>query len=256
MKNLFLCGLLLAMGMSQSALATESKSESHQCAALAKHLGVQYHIVETHVVDTKKNQTRTEEKDFNLWRNDGLVAHEYLDTKLTFIWNQTPNGQLKGLQAFDDYDRAIEYEPRSAREKHKGEAWQEQYQLFSEATLSAMTLKVERGSGCEREQEFERVSGDTKRRLVWLPELKIARSYSAHNKGNSVEWTAKELIREPKKVSAAISRRLDYQTTDYADVGDNESDPFLLKMVNLGFIAHGSEGFYDADGHPLQGHHH
>ena len=48
-----------------------------------------------------------------------------------------------------------------------------------------------------------------------------------------------------------------YQTTDYADVGDNESDPMLAKMIKLGFISHGASGFYHADGTQIEsGHHH
>jgi len=46
-----------------------------------------------------------------------------------------------------------------------------------------------------------------------------------------------------------------YQTTDYADIGDNEGDPFLAKMINLGFIEHGASGFYDANGKALGGGH-
>ncbi len=34
--------------------------------------------------------------------------------------------------------------------------------------------------------------------------------------------------------------------TDCADIGDNESDPFLLKMINQVDIEHGSAGFYDS----------
>lgn len=46
-----------------------------------------------------------------------------------------------------------------------------------------------------------------------------------------------------------------FQTTDYADIGDNEGDPFLAKMINLGFIEHGASGFYDASGKALGGGH-
>jgi len=66
-------------------------------------------------------------------------------------------------------------------------------------------------------------------------------------------------VTEPKKIEEFFRIRGSYQTTDYADIGDNESDPFLLKMMNLGFIKHGASGFYDAQGHALKkrhNHHH
>ena len=37
-----------------------------------------------------------------------------------------------------------------------------------------------------------------------------------------------------------------YQTTDFADIGDDHTDPFLTDMVHQGFIEHGSDGVYHA----------
>ncbi|WP_299807946.1 hypothetical protein [uncultured Shewanella sp.] len=44
-----------------------------------------------------------------------------------------------------------------------------------------------------------------------------------------------------------------YRDMDFADVGDNESDPFIAKMIHQGFIQHGSTGFYDSQGNQLSG---
>ncbi|MFT6897794.1 MAG: hypothetical protein ACJA13_002205 [Paraglaciecola sp.] len=43
---------------------------------------------------------------------------------------------------------------------------------------------------------------------------------------------------------------------DVSDIGDDHSDPFLIKMVTLGFIEHGASGFYDDKGNALEGAHH
>ena len=55
-----------------------------------------------------------------------------------------------------------------------------------------------------------------------------------------------------QKVQVEFAKWDNYQTTDYADIGDNESDPFLAKMINLGFVEHGASGFYHADGSPIE----
>ena len=60
-------------------------------------------------------------------------------------------------------------------------------------------------------------------------------------------------------MKAQFAEWYNYQTTDYAYIGDNENDPFLAKMINQGFVEHGASGFYDAQGNQLQGshkHHH
>ena len=45
-----------------------------------------------------------------------------------------------------------------------------------------------------------------------------------------------------------------YGTTDYTNIGDNESDPFLISMINLGFIEDHAHGFYDSKGNIMGNH--
>jgi hypothetical protein len=54
---------------------------------------------------------------------------------------------------------------------------------------------------------------------------------------------------------AAFALRDDYRTIDYADIGDSEDDPFVRKMIRMGFVSHGASGFYDEHGHALDGGH-
>ena len=56
-------------------------------------------------------------------------------------------------------------------------------------------------------------------------------------------------------VSNFFAKRVDYQATDYADIGDDHTDPFLTKMVTQGFIEAGASGFYDQHGRALKGEH-
>ncbi len=43
--------------------------------------------------------------------------------------------------------------------------------------------------------------------------------------------------------------------TDYSDVGDNESDPFVRKMINMGFVSLGTLGVYNLNGQVIDGVH-
>ncbi|CAM3235666.1 hypothetical protein [Shewanella violacea] len=47
-----------------------------------------------------------------------------------------------------------------------------------------------------------------------------------------------------------------FKDIDFADVGDNESDPFIAKMITQGFIQHGSSGVYTSDGQLVSGNGH
>ncbi len=64
-------------------------------------------------------------------------------------------------------------------------------------------------------------------------------------------WVLVSLESDEDKVGDRFAAWDSHDTTDFADIGDNESDPFLLKMINLGFISHGASGFYDASGNMI-----
>ena len=57
------------------------------------------------------------------------------------------------------------------------------------------------------------------------------------------------------EIAAEFVKREQYISTDYADIGDDHTEPFLTQMVNLGFIEGGASDFYNAQGEALQGEH-
>jgi len=89
--------------------------------------------------------------------------------------------------------------------------------------------------------------------LEWNVSLQLPTRYTVRTKGRVEIWEAREIVTDPQKVRQVFDRRTAYKTTDFIDIGDNESAPFLRKMIYLGFVSYGASGFYDADGHALEG---
>jgi hypothetical protein len=87
--------------------------------------------------------------------------------------------------------------------------------------------------------------------LEWLPAMQVVSYYSAKTTQGMIEWRLDDIITDRTIINAAFAQWEGYASTDYADIGDNESDPFLLNMINLGFIEHGSNGFYTASGQSM-----
>lgn len=222
------------------------------CVDAQQPLGARYSVTDVQLRDGKEESSSRKQREFMLWRNGKEVAHEYRDRKVTLIWNQTSNGGLKALQVFDAYARAIEYEPVNVKGSNSTEAWERYSQLFGSEAINAMELTAEYGEGCAREQTYTENDNAIKRELVWLPDAKLARRFVSESEKRRVVWLLDELVDDKNLVVKAIRQRQNYQTTDYADIGDNESDPFLLKMINLGFIAHGAAGFYDSEGNAIE----
>lgn len=91
--------------------------------------------------------------------------------------------------------------------------------------------------------------------IEWMPTRKLMSRYEYKDDKGAIKWELKSRIDDGNGAKSAVTRRLSYQDTDYADIGDNESDPFFQRMINLGFIEHEASGFYAAEGHIVSGGH-
>lgn len=197
-------------------------------------------------------------RELVLWRNGHQVAHQYPHSEITEIWNQNSRGDLHLERYFDAYQHGIEYQPGEI----KGNSWEIKYQLVSTEFMKELSLDRTVGEGCDRVEYWvsnTKTPGKGKVALEWMPGQKLVKKLSVNTDNGSTEWTLKDIKTDSGLVDEIFSIHRAYKLTDYADVGDNESDPFLRKMINLGFVSHGPSGFYNTEGHVLesaQKHHH
>lgn len=222
------------------------------CSAESTELGAHYRITTTDH-QTDKQSTR----DFTLWRDGNRVAHQYHTKAMTELWERVSNGTLRTVHYFDHYHRGIEYDPAEVKISHTSNDWQLKYQLISEDFVKTLIKGPSEGFNCMAFSAYSQTSSGSNVTLEWVDQLNLAKLYIEDNPTKSVKWELVEIIDDKAQVQKAFSRREDYKTTDYTDIGDNESDPFLMRMINLGHISHGASGFYDQDGHAIgQGHQH
>lgn len=230
-------------------LATPVLAQANECEIDATVIGAAYKVQDS-------NQAgQHNEFEMTLWRDDRRVAHEYKDTHMTNLWEQVSNGSVRLVRFFDEDHRAIEYQPGEVQYDNDTNQWQRMYQLVTQQMLQDMELTSSKGQGCDLEQHYQLEKDGVMISMIWLSNLNLVSEMTETTEAGSRHWQMSELINEQSKVKAAFSERDAYQSTDYADIGDNESDPFLMKMINLGHISHGASGFYDEDGHQLGGGH-
>lgn len=219
-------------------------------SCLADAMGARYEVSQQ-----KAGQAESPNRSMTLWRSGALVAHEDPQQGITELWNQVPNGRLRLVRAFDRHDRSVSYEPVDLNAGKGERDWSVKFQLISDDLLKATTVVEEQGAGCERVQHLKASTGDGTLEVEWMPARRLMTRYLHRSPRGATTWKLVARIDDKDQVHKAVTRRLGYQDTDYADIGDNESDPFLLKMINLGFIEHGSSGMYDTEGHDIGGEH-
>jgi len=213
-------------------------------------IGAKYKITTQHI-KTDKNNTRY----LLLWRNNKQVAQQLSDTAITEVWEQTNNGQLRLVRYFDKHYRGIEYEPNEINVGKRNKDWDVKSQLIADKLIKSMHKKSINGRGCEKTTHYILKSNHKKISLSWLSQQRLIKTYSETTVSDKIKWELIKVITDKKQINDVFTIRSDYQTTDYADIGDNESDPFLMKMINLGFVKHGASGFYDTNGNKLTRHH-
>lgn len=207
------------------------------------------------VTTTDKESGRQATHHISLWRNGNRVAHEYPEKEMTEVWEKMQNDKLRMVHYFDHHKRGIEYEPDEIKIRHTDSDWELKYQLVSNDLIRAMQLQSTQGTGCDKKENYTLTKGNRTLSLEWLAQQKLVSNFHEQTARKSVQWTLEGVVKDPKKVATIFNQRSRFLTTDYADVGDNESDPFLMKMINLGHISHGASGFYNEHGELLKGNH-
>ncbi|MBO9492310.1 hypothetical protein J7384_18255 [Endozoicomonas sp. G2_1] len=233
-------------------------SWAHSSSCQSETLLVTFQVTNSQVINTQvtgankfeslkvsKADSQLGKKQVVFYRSNNKVAYQYPQTGISEVFNRITDQRMLLQRYFDKYQRGIEYQPNEVKGK---QSWQTKYQIVSPTALANMQQIAQRGSGCQQEHDYQQQFGETSITLTWLPELHLVKHYQLTDKHHRITWQLTELAQDPKQVTAYFKEKRSYLLTDYADIGDNEQDPFLAKMINQGFIEHGSLGFYNSQG--------
>ena len=195
----------------------------------------------------------TSARNMELWRDGDRVMFVYPDRDIAEQWEHNSNGALHLTTWFDKDRHGIEYMPDDIGSQSDPKRWQEKWQLLPGSLLQKLQVIGESGHDCKVTRKLMQNGPDRTVKLEWLVSMQLPEKYSVRTKKGIESWTLKELITDQKKIRQTFDQRSHYKITDYVDIGDNENDPFLRKMIHLGFVSHHASGFYDSDGHALEG---
>lgn len=226
--------------------------------------------------NTSNGQSLGPDQVVHVWREGDesrRVAHSFPGSSkmaaTSEVWNTINNGLLRVVKHFDDHKRAIEYEPIDIGSPQASSSWVSKYYLipnalYDKAQREASTI-VEQSGDCLVHTTLAATTSLTEFRVTWDTALQLPVYFSMRQLMDNlqsdtptfgvVEWELTELSEDAAVVADQYQRWDEFDTMDFADIGDNENDPFLMTMINLGFINHGASGFYDSQGGQLSGGH-
>lgn len=212
-----------------------------------------HYIIETESNIKTKASAGNQKMQLDLVRNNNQVAYVYPHNNVTDVWVKYPNNQVALNRYFEEQKRSIEYQPTELKRKVN---WQTKYQLITPTQIKEMSFITKAGSGCYQQEEYQLTKEGINVRLTWLPQLNLLKRLQVTQNNYSKIWRLNNVESSLDNVNQFFANHYQYQSTDYSDIGDNESDPFLVKMINLGFIDHTPKGFYNSQGDNISPDHH
>ncbi|WJG10641.1 hypothetical protein [Aliiglaciecola sp. LCG003] len=230
-------------------LVISSDTVANTCEEQSSPLQADYTITNMH------QQKIISTTALSLLRAKNRVAHRYPASQITEAWYLTSHSRIMPTRYFDAHNRAIEYSPTESVHGKKETDWSYRFQLVSDDLLNSMTKVSQTGQGCDVVETYQLKSENTQLSISWKPDIALVTKYELKKGMHTERWQLQQLIQSSEPVTALFSRVDQYQTTDFADIGDDHTDPFLTKMVTLGFIEKGASGFYDDKGNPLRADH-
>ncbi|GIU04334.1 hypothetical protein TUM4261_04050 [Shewanella sp. c952] len=234
---LLLAGGLISQLFSSAAYATQCQSV--ETTIDASHLSARYAVSNSH----------GDSREVTLIRNKQQVIYQHNPQSFE-LWDS--RGEY--VRYFPNERRSVSYRKGDLLSLNMHFNFEQLNHLISPATIEGLQQtafsNTDMSDTCITQQYTGEQSGQ-KLVVSWIDKLDLPRSFVVSNANGSMQYQLLELTAFPSnEFSALISG---YQDIDFADVGDNESDPFIAKMIHQGFIQHGSSGFYDSEGNKLSG---
>lgn len=197
-----------------------------------EHIKAQYHVT------TESNGQTGEINDFILWRSGAQVAHQFEHQQITEIWFKQKNQRVNLTRAYAKYQQAIEYQSQELNSELDID-WHAKYTLISQPLLRSLRKVASEPQSstpslCDTLETYQGLYKGAQVQLKWLPQLQLVQSLTIATKAQTKHWQLMAKSHNRAVIDAQYRLWGDYKATDYADVGDNESDPFLRQMINLG----------------------
>ena len=156
------------------------------------------------------------------------------------LWHGLPGDDAELYRVFDEAERSILYTSSGLALLDQSRPWHRVAEL---ADTNALTPVGGERDDCGRQRHYTG-GNDTQMIDVWayadsgLVTALTVRPTKSEAATPLMTYRLAAVEGGSEDALARVARWRGYQSTDFADIGDNESDPFLQRMIHQGFIEH------------------
>lgn len=176
------------------------------------------------------------EQQVTLWRKHNLSAQQFHHNDISEVWYKSKNDRLQLTRHFEQFKRGIEYQPVDMK-SNKNSDWHQKQTFLSQVFFEALKpgQQIGHDKSCTEKVSYTKTTKDETITLTWMPKLLLVSSMSIERNNVKKTWQLDALTFKSAEIDQQFASWNRYKTTDYADIGDSEDDPFLQQMINMGF---------------------
>lgn len=168
--------------------------------------------------------------EWRLFRSADRVDIDNLSAATGEVWQR--DGKVLIMRKLFHADRkAIEYQMDDFAVLGMQPSWQRQALLIDPAVLSHLTLIDEEWIDGHPVRVYRGTVGDQQLEIAWITDLNLPQSITRRAlDGDVVERTALRAMHTLTQNPWRYENGDSYEVIDYADLGDHERDPFVVKV--------------------------
>ncbi|MBN7796153.1 hypothetical protein [Parahaliea mediterranea] len=233
MKSLWMTAAALAALLFHPASAVAGADPS--CGVGGQVYGAEYRI-RTIAADSQESEPDI----LRLVRGTDRVMHVYPATGRADLWERNSRGGTHFTRYYDDAARGIEFYQGNPAEPRSQMDWDRAWQLVPSAILREHSPRdSRRPAGCFPVEDYAYTVRGAEHHLRWLPGQALIQRLEIRAPEATRVWELTALVTGDDAFAVEQSHRADYVVIDFADLGDQESDPFFRSLTHDGVPAHG-----------------
>ncbi len=164
-------------------------------------------------------------------RGDNRVMHIRSNSTGAEMWERNANGSVHFTRFYDQARRGLEHYEANPLDPSSQLDWDLAWQLVPEAVLSGHQAEAETSDGeCAEQLHYAYEENGTEHRIDWLPQQQLVRRLQEQGSGKTMVWELSSVSTDPQSMTRELDAREDYRVIDFADLGDQESDPFFQTL--------------------------
>lgn len=184
-----------------------------------------------------QTSSKAETKRVQNWqyiRQADKVIFYYPQRNIVEQWSKDKRQKVIFERWFVSAKRVIQYNNGDLKSINNDKRWSDVSHIFQPEALKTLKKTGDSKYACWTQENYRGVQGESTVYVEWLPQLQLLKKITLTQNKQS-KTIQLEKLQALNAANTMLKARETYDEMDFADIGDNEADPFISNMIEQGF---------------------